>query len=151
MNRLVTAFLIGFAAIGTANAAEDEAVALAQAFCGLAELDQGMGRMYLLSSGLTEKVTAALVAGGQGETAFGAGVPWASGDAAANICTAGAVASEGGVTLVDVIYGQGDAGWTDQLVLVAGEGGALVVDDIRYGKPGEAATLGEAASALLTD
>ncbi|MEP3813066.1 MAG: hypothetical protein ABJM69_00035, partial [Nitratireductor sp.] len=69
----------------------------------------------------------------------------------ANICTAGAVATEGGVTLVDVIYGQGDAGWTDQLVLVAGEGGALVVDDIRYGKPGEAATLGEAASALLTD
>ncbi|MEP3814184.1 MAG: hypothetical protein ABJM69_05750, partial [Nitratireductor sp.] len=78
MKRLATAFLIGFAAIGTANAAEDEAVALAQAFCGLAALDQGMGRMYLLSSGLTEKVTAALVAGGQGETAFRAGVPWAS-------------------------------------------------------------------------
>lgn len=153
MRRLVAALLMGVAMQGVALANDDEAKAFAQAFCSLGDLEQGMGRMYLLSASLTEAVKSALAENAKLQAAtpdekppLGDGVPWQSVPDRAPVCEAGAVLAEGESTLVEVRYSfpdAPDANWTDRLVLIPG-GGALVIDDIRYGAEGDDDTLRKA-------
>lgn len=144
---LATALLTG----GSALAAETDAIPYAEAFCSLRTADFGAARFYLLSPALAAAVVAALernaaiAAENPGDKPpLGDGIPYQSYPDAAPSCAAGTVTAEGDRLVAEVKYSfpdAPDAGWTDRLVLVAGDGGVLLVDDIRYGAEGDEGTL----------
>ena len=137
---------------GVAAAEEIEAEPYAQAFCSLRTADGGKARIHLLSPSLVAAITEALeknaalqAAAPDEKPPLGDGIPYQSHPDHAPECRSGAVAIEGDSALVtEVVYSFPDdpqAGWTDRLVLVEAEGGAYVIDDIRYGAEGDADTL----------
>lgn len=144
-----------------ASAQDDDVDAYVQAFCGLREADGGAARIYLLSPGLTEVVTAALEknAAIQAETPdekppLGDGVPYQGFQDYAPVCEPGESVVEGDKIIAEVNYAFPDeegAKATDRLVLVKGEGGVYVIDDIRYGADGDKNTLRSALAGAFSD
>lgn len=139
-------------ATGGAVAQENDVEPYAQAFCGLREADGGAGRLYLLSPSLSAAVQEALAKNAELQAAapdekppLGDGVPYQSQPDLAPLCEPGAVTTdEGGATIAEIVYSFPDdagAGWSDRLVLVEGDGGVYVIDDIRYGAEGDEDTL----------
>ena len=121
------------------------------AFCGLREADGGAGRIHLLSPSLAGAIqeamakTAKLQAERPDEKPpLGDGVPYQSRSDSAPACGSGAVTEDNGAVIAETVYSfpdQPDAGWTDRLVLIEGEGGVYLIDDIRYGAEGDEDTL----------
>ena len=144
-----------------ASAQDDDVDAYVQAFCGLREADGGAARIYLLSPGLTEVVTAALEknAAIQAETPdekppLGDGVPYQGFQDYAPVCEPGKSVAEGDKVVAEVKYAfpdQQDADAMDRLVLVKGDGGVYVIDDIRYGVEGDENTLRSALAGAFAD
>lgn len=144
-----------------ASAQDADVDAYVQAFCGLREADGGAGRIYLLSPGLTEVVTAALEknAAIQAKTPdekppLGDGVPYQGFQDYAPVCEPGASVAEGDKVVAEVKYAFPDeegAKATDRLVLVKGEGGVYVIDDIRYGAEGDENTLRSALAGAFAE
>ena len=144
-----------------ASAQDDDVDAYVQAFCSLREADGGAGRIYLLSPGLTEVVTAALEksAAIQAETPdekppLGDGVPYQGFQDYAPVCEPGKSVAEGDKVVAEVKYAfpdQQDADAMDRLVLVKGEGEVSVIDDIRYGAEGDENTLRSALAGAFAD
>ena len=65
---------------------------------------------------------------------LGDGIPYAAYPDSPDTCEPGASEVDGSRTLVDVRYGFANdpSGWTDRLVLVLRNGGALAVDDVLF-------------------
>lgn len=144
-----------------ASAQDDDVDAYVQAFCGLREADGGAARIYLLSPGLTEVVTAALEknAAIQAEIPdekppLGDGVPYQGFQDYAPVCEPGESVVEGDKIIAEVKYAfpdQHEANATDRLVLVKGDGGVYVIDDIRYGAEGNEDTLRSALAGAFAE
>lgn len=151
MRKWAAVLSITLAASSAAVAQDIDAEPYAQAFCSLRQADGGAARLYLLSPSLMAAVMGALEENArlQAETPdekppLGDGVPYQSRQDFAPECEPGATAREGNAIVADVVYSfpdAPDAGWTDRLVLIEGEGGTYLVDDIRYGPEGEEDTL----------
>lgn len=140
---LVAGLVLGGA---SAARADDEAVAMAQAFCSLRTVEGGNALINLVSPSLREAIDVALAENAKIQAAapdekppLGDGIPWHSYPDLSDTCEAGAVTVEGEARVVEVTYGftaNAGAAWTDRLVLVPGGGGVLLVDDVRYGTEG---------------
>ena len=147
MHRWAAVLAIGLAGNGVALAQEADVEPYVQAFCGLRGVEGGAARIHLLSPALTAEVMKALAENArlQAETPdekppLGDGVPYQGFPDAAPVCEAGTVSRDGDAVVAEVKYSfpdAPDAGWTDRLVLVEGEGGVYVIDDIRYGADGD--------------
>ena len=145
---LTAALSLGWTA---ANASDEDATAMAQAFCALRTVDWGSARINLVSPSLAEAIEVAMQENDRIQAAapdekppLGDGIPWQSYPDVADSCDVGQVSHEGEAALVEVKYGfsdNADAGWSDRLVLVSGEGGVVLVDDVRYGPEGDSDTL----------
>lgn len=142
----------GLVLCGAAPAlANDDATAFAQAFCSLRMVEGGNALVYLASPALKEAIDGAMAENAAMQQArpdekppLGDGIPWQSHPDASDTCEPGAQIAEGDATIVAVSHGFADdaeAGWTDRLVLVPGESGVLLLDDIRYGEEGDSDTL----------
>lgn len=161
MRKWATVLSLMLAATGGAVAQENDVEPYVQAFCGLREADGGAGRLYLLSPSLAAVVQEALAKNAELQAAtpdekppLGDGVPYQSQPDAAPSCEPGAVTADGGATIAEVVYSFPDdaaAGWTDRLVLVEGEGGVYVIDDIRYGSEGDEDTLRHTLEQAFTE
>lgn len=131
----------------SAALADDEAVAMAQAFCSLRTVEGGNGLMYLASPALQEAIAVAMAENAKIQQAapdekppLGDGIPWQSYPDVSDTCEPGNVSAEGDAKIAEVKHGfddEANEGWTDRLVLVAGEGGTLLVDDVRFGPEGD--------------
>ena len=136
---------------GAALAQEVDVEPYVQAFCSLRTADNGAARIYLLSPSLAAAVMEAQAKNAvlQAETPdekppLGDGVPYQSYPDAAPRCGPGEAGRDGEAVVAEVVYSFPDtegSDWTDQLVLVEGEGGVYVIDDIRYGAEGAEGTL----------
>jgi hypothetical protein len=145
--RLAAALSLGIGLAGAAAAHADLGTPYVQAFCVLASAEDGMGRLYMVTPGLSDAIMAALGENEkrQAETPdekppLGDGIPWQSFPDVAPVCEAGATTADGDRLIAQVRYrfpDQPDAGWTDRLVLVKGEDGAYTIDDVMYGEDGE--------------
>ncbi len=142
----------GMTIAGASSAfADDDAVAMAQAFCSLRTVEGGNGLMYLASPALQEAIAVALAENTRMQEAapdekppLGDGIPWQSYPDVSDTCEAGNVTAEGDARIAEVRHGFKDnagADWIDRLVLVAGDGGTLLIDDVRYGAEGDSDTL----------
>lgn len=147
MRKWAAVLAIGLAGNGLALAQEADVEPYVQAFCGLRGVEGGAARIHLLSPGLAGEVMKALAENArlQAETPdekppLGDGVPYQGYPDAAPVCEPGAVARDGDAVVAEVKYSfpdAPDAGWTDRVVFIAGEGGVYVIDDIRYGAEGD--------------
>jgi hypothetical protein len=161
MRKWAAALAMGLATTCVASAQDADVDAYVQAFCGLREADGGAGRIYLLSPGLTEVVTAALEknaaiqAGNSDEKPpLGDGIPYQGFQDYAPVCEPGAFVAEGDKVIAEVKYvfpDEQDAEAMDRLVLVKGDGGVYVIDDIRYGAEGDDDTLRGALADAFAD
>lgn len=158
MRRRAAALAFGLALTGMAAAQDDLGTPYVQAFCVLANAEDGMGRLYLVTPGLSDAIMKAL---GENETLqaetpdekppLGDGIPWQSFPDAAPVCEAGATVADGDRLIAQVRYrfpDQPDGGWIDRLVLVKGTDGAYAIDDVLYGEDGEATLRGALADAF---
>jgi hypothetical protein len=135
----------------SAALADDDAVAMVQAFCSLRAVEGGNAIMHLVSPSLGEAIGVALAENAKVQAAMpdekpplGDGIPWQSYPDLSDTCEPGTVTAEGDGRIAEVKHGfasNAGAAWTDRLVLQPGEGGVLLIDDIRYGAEGESDTL----------
>lgn len=160
MKKWAAVLAMGLATTCAALAQDADVDAYVQAFCGLREADGGAGRIYLLSPGLTEVVTAALEKNAEIQAEYpdekpplGDGVPYQGFQDYAPVCEPGASFAKGDKIIAEVKYAfpDEDAEATDRLVLVKGEGGVYVIDDIRYGAEGDDDTLRNALAGAFAE
>lgn len=158
MRRLAATLAFGLALTGAAAAQDDLGTPYVQAFCVLANAEDGMGRLYLVTPGLSDAIMAALGKNEklQAETPdekppLGDGIPWQSFPDVAPVCEAGATVADGDRLIAEVRYrfpDQPDGNWSDRLVLVKGADGAYTIDDVLYGEEGEDSLRGALANAF---
>lgn len=158
MRRLAATLAFGLALTGAAAAQDDLGTPYVQAFCVLANAENGMGRLYLVTPGLGDAIMKALGENEklQAETPdekppLGDGIPWQSFPDVAPVCEAGATTTDGDRLIARVQYrfpDQPDGNWIDRLVLVKGPDGAYTIDDVLYGEEGEDSLRGALANAF---
>jgi hypothetical protein len=158
MRSLAATLALGLALTGAAAAQDDLGTPYVQAFCVLAGAEGGMGRLYLVTPGLNEAITAALTENAKLQAAtpgekppLGDGIPWQSFPDVAPVCEAGVTTADGERLIAQVRYrfpDKPDADWTDRLVLVKGADGTYTIDDVLYGEEGEDSLRGVLAEAF---
>jgi hypothetical protein len=158
MRRRAATLAFGLALTGMAAAQDDLGTPYVQAFCVLANAEDGMGRLYLATPGLSDAIMAALGENEklQAETPdekppLGDGIPWQSFPDVAPVCEAGRTVADGDRLIAEVQYrfpDQPDGNWIDRLVLVKGQDGAYTIDDVLYGEEGEDSLRGALANAF---
>ncbi len=156
--RLAAALSLGLGLTGAALAQDDLGTPYVQAFCVLADAENGMGRLYLATPGLSDAIMVALseneklqAAAPDEKPPLGDGIPWQSVPDVAPVCEAGATTADGERLIARVNYrfpDEPDGDWTDRLVLVKGDDGAYTVDDVLYGDAGEESLRGVLADAF---
>jgi F0F1-type ATP synthase membrane subunit c/vacuolar-type H+-ATPase subunit K len=147
MRTLVATLAFGLALTGAAVAQDDLGTPYVQAFCVLSDAESGMGRLYLVTPGLSDAIMAAVAENERLQATapdekppLGDGIPWQSMPDVAPVCEAGATTADGDRLIAQVRYrfpATPDADWIDRLVLVKGADGAYTIDDVLYGEEGE--------------